>query len=246
MRAIIWISSILLFSLISCGTNNSKEQIEQQTIPEESIKQPIIKKYDGEVIPVNSAYIAQLTELKKTSEKWDSEFIDKIISTINSFENRNADTTILTIGNIDGIGKLDTIRTHVYIKSDSVYMTSKWLRNGIQLWMDKITNPYMWINDSDEFDYEARNIWVTFTIAINYSLPELDNEGRYSSIGNQTASKFGYSELKQQGVQISEQEYLDYLANFKGLVLSYGQPEPHPNLVVWHEPTKQFLTYYAP
>jgi len=183
---------------------------------------------------------------KKNESSVHKEFTERLINTIQNFQNRKADTTLIQIGNIDNIGELDTIINRIYYYDRDVWVNSSWTKNGIKMWEEKIKNPYLWINDSEEFQYDTRKPWVTFTIGIYYAIPELDNIDNYSHIDKQLVLQIGESWCKRKNIKISESEYSEYLDNFKGDIIAHGDPEIRHELLIWYEPIKDFLLFYAP
>ena len=66
-----------------------------------AIESELLKKYE--------------TELKRNTKENEKKFIRGLINIVQEFHDRKLDTTILTIGNIKGDGKLDTIHSRVYL-----------------------------------------------------------------------------------------------------------------------------------
>ena len=180
---------------------------------------------------------------ENTSNK---KFIDRLIKTVLEFKDRKADTTVLQICNIDNLGKLDTIKNNIYYSNDTVIVNSSWTKNGQKLWEAKIKNPYLWINDADEFQYDTRKPWVTFTIGIYYAIPDIKSINYYSHINKQTVLQAGLKWAKRENIKMSKDEYSKYLSNFKGDIISYGDPENRMGLLIWYEPVKKFIPFYMP
>lgn len=173
-------------------------------------------------------------------------FTERLISTIKNFKNRKADTTVIEIGNIDNIGELDTITNRIYYYNGDVWVNSSWTKNGIKMWEEKLKNPYLWIGDSEEFQFDTRKPWVTFTIGIYYAIPELKNIDSYSHIDRKMILQIGESWCKRKNIKISESEYSKYLDNFNGDIIAHGDPEIRHELLIWYAPIKDFLLFYAP
>ncbi len=201
---------------------------------------------ERKIIRIREAELNQYKSAYNSADKWDKQFMDKMFETINQFNERPADTTILTIGNIDGIGKMDTVNTHIYVLDDTVFVDSKWNRNGELLWNDEIKNPYLQINNDDIFSYDDRHLWVTFTIAVQYGAPELSERTDYSGIDRGTALKMGKWDIESQNLKISDAEYIKYFDSFNGELFLFGEPEIRHELLQWYEPKKVFIRYYAP
>lgn len=198
------------------------------------------------MIRISNAELSEYQNAYDSAEKWDKQFISKLFQTIDQFKGRIADSTILTIGNIDGIGKLDTVHTHIYALDDTIHLESIWMRNGELLWSDNIKNPYLQINNDDIFAYDSRHPWVTFTIAINYGAPALSERNDYPGIDRGTALNRAKWYIERKSLAISDADYIQYFDSFKGQLFKFGEPEIRHNLLQWYEPKKQFILYYAP
>ena len=215
-----------------------------QTVLElESKKKADLKR---RVIRMEESELAKYRNAVDSVGKRGKQFMYKLFQTIEQFSDRPADTTILTIGNIDGVGTLDTVNTHVYALDDTIYVDSKWSRNGELMWNGKIKNPYLHINNDAMFAYETRHPWVVFTIAVNYGAPELSNREDHSGIDRATALRIGKWHIKSEKLNISQEEYNQYFDSFKGQLFMFGDPESRVELLQWYEPKKMFIRYYAP
>jgi hypothetical protein len=218
-------------------TENEKKNIQLILCLEKELKEC--------VIPTNSKLIEGYRIIKNNSEGRIKEFSETLLKTIRQFENRKADTTILTIKNIDGNNGLDTLFTNISFCHGQVTVESFWKRNERILWNETINNPYLWISENKEYQYDIRNPWVTFTIGIYHAVPVLQPIEHYSAINYETAiqmakSWFGNKE------DFNETEYLAYLKNYKGQILLSGQPEIANELQIWYEPLQTFIRFYAP
>lgn len=198
------------------------------------------------IIQVSEKELAQYRNAYDLAEKWDKQFMTKMFQTIEKFSDRPADTTILTVGNIDGIGEPDTIMSHMYALDDTVFVESSWRRKGKLMWSGTQKNPYLGINNDDIFSYDQRHPWVTFTIAVNYGAPELSERTDYSGIDRETALKMAKWFIERKNLKISEAEYNQYFDSFNGQLFMFGEPEIRHELLQWYEPKKMFILYYAP
>ncbi len=81
------------------------------------------------------------------------------------------DSTIPTIGNLEGDLDQDTIFSRVYYDADSIYVDSKWIKNNHVLWKDKYVDPYTELG-ADLLD-SSRNTWVYFAIGVIYGPPDI-------------------------------------------------------------------------
>lgn len=218
-------------------TENEKKNIQLIVSLEKELKKC--------TIPINNKLIDSYRVIKNNSEGTTKEFSENLLKTIRQFENRKADTTILTIKNIDGKNGLDSLFTNISFCHGQVTVESYWKRNDRILWHEILDNPYLWISENEEYQYDTRNPWVTFTIGIYHAVPELQPMEHYSAINYETAiqmakSWFGNKE------DFNETEYLEYLKNYKGQILLSGQPEIAHELLIWYEPLQTFIRFYAP
>ena len=204
------------------------------------------EEFERSIIRISEDELSQYRNAYDSAEKWDKQFMTKLFHTIDQFRGRPADTTILTIGNVDGIGKPDTIKSHMYALDDTVFVESSWHRNGELIWNGTQKNPYLGINNDDIFSYDQRHTWVTFTIAVNYSAPELSERTDYSRIDRKTALNMAKWYIERKNLNISEADYTQYFDSFSGQLFMYNEPEIRHELLQWYEPSKTFILYYAP
>lgn len=173
--------------------------------------------YSADKLSVDPEYTSRIDKLKASSSKREIEFIDDLLSTITKFND---------------------------LPIDTVHLKSSWSRKGELLWQTEIMDPYLWVSDKAEFDYGTRSIWVTLTVAIQYSLPRFYYRSEFPQISNETVITMGKAYLDSKG--ISSLGLPEYLADFGGQLLEYGEPELREGLIIWHEPSKQFISYYRP
>ncbi|MCV9388438.1 YARHG domain-containing protein [Reichenbachiella ulvae] len=197
-------------------------------------------------IKIDDAVLSQYESSELSADGWTKQFLAKMFQTIDQFEGRPADTTMFTIGNIDGIGNQDTIKTHIQAVDNDIFVSSTWSRKGEIIWSNSQKNPYLGINSDDIFSYEGRHPWVTFTIALNYSSPELSSRNDYAGIDRETAIKMAEWYIERKNLNISMVEYTSYFDSFDGQLILFGEPEIRHELMQWYEPKKQFILYYAP
>jgi len=198
----------------------------------------------GQILLIEPNYKSKLRSLKDPSNPRKSDFINAVLSTINKFESLHADTTIKTLANIDSSEPIDTIISRVFVKNDTVYLRSSWSRDGELLWQHEILNPFLWISDEDEFAYKTRNIWVTFTIAVLQGIPIFYDRNEFEHISNATAFQIGKADLDSK--QKNSKGLSEYINGFTGQLIEYGEPELREGLFFWHEPSKQFISFYKP
>lgn len=197
------------------------------------------------IIPTNNELFERYGEIKNNSEPRTKEFTEILLKTIEQFKNRKADTTILTIADIDGINGLDTLFTNISFCNGNVSVKSYWKKNNKTLWHETLENPYLWVSENEEYQYDTRNHWVTFTIGIYHSIPKLQPMDYYSAINYETAVQMAKSWFENKE-NFNETEYLEYLKNYKGQIILSGQPEIAHELQIWYEPKQTFIRFYAP
>lgn len=173
----------------------------------------------------------------------EKDFINDLISTITIFQANELDTTILRFGAFDTDNVTDTISTRIFLKLDTVIVSSTWTKNLQLLWFNKLKNPYLWINNDSLFEYKKRSKWVTFTIGYKHAVPEIYKIGDYSSLIN-SAVDFGVEDLQKHGIIVDKETYKQYLINFNGDLISWGDPENREGLFIWYDPAKRFVLYY--
>ena len=215
-------------SLINHATDSGQEKIAYNpgTL---TIAPALLKKYQE----------ACLHDTAANDKKFDSGFFD----IIKKFNGKKLDTTILTIGNLDGDLDLDTIFSRVYYDSGAINVDAKWIKNHHVLWEDKYADPYTELN-ADLFD-STRPTWVCFAIGIIYGSPkfytrnEVDSGALSSVIIDQ-----GVYDLNKAGIHTDKEQYRAYLQDFKGDLLTYGQPASREGLWIWYKPAGRMITYY--
>ena len=243
------IKYILLNFLISLivGCNiNSKSTNHQSDIKSDNSK----IKSNASMLAIESELLKKYeTELKRNTKENEKKFIRGLINIVQEFHDRKLDTTILTIGNIKGDGKLDTIQSRVYLYNNSVFVHSFWLDKKDTIWQYKYSNPYVAFN-SDLFQYDTRNTWVTFAVGILFGTPKINSlkefDERVGSSLMKMICDYGISDLKKMKVIISIDDYKHFLKNYKGNLLEFGDPESSEGLSIWYKPANCFITYYRP
>lgn len=190
---------------------------------------------------------------QKDTSSYDTVFLSKLLAIVKKFNGKKMDTTLLTIGNIDGDMGKDTIFSRVYYHPDSIYVDSKWIKDNKILWNYKYTNPYYSFY-SDLLNYDPTtinpaNIWEVFSIGVIYGSPEF--EARLEIENDDTAAhnmviEAGIDDLKEAGIKIDTADYKKYLRNFKGNPIGFGNPEGREGLWIWYQPARRFITYFQP
>ncbi|MEN8250518.1 MAG: hypothetical protein ABFS32_16410 [Bacteroidota bacterium] len=221
--------------LYGCDTNvktSSKE-----------VSQPDVALPSADVLPVDSDYLTKLKSIQMDGTEREAEFATEVLSTISQFTGLPADTTVLIIANIDGVEPLDTIVNRIWVKNDTVYQHTNWSRNGAELWVHDLTNPYLWISDREEFDYGTRDVWITFTVALKHALPTVHEKEKYAHLYD-FAYDMGKATLERKGMDSAGLK--QYIDDFTGQLVEYGEPELREGLIIWHEPSQMFVTFYHP
>jgi hypothetical protein len=214
---------LLLTGIIACTNINSKS--------------------DKNKVPCNDTLLINTyVGLLKNAPESDTKFIHHLLKTINTFCNKDLDTTILTFCQLDNDNLTDTIVTRAYEDKNKIIANSSWTKNGKVQWENKISDPYLWINENELFDFQKRSKWVTFTIAIYYAAPEVHNISEYNNLSD--AIELGYGELDKEGLQVTKEKYKQYIENFKADIIAWGQPESRDGLYIWYEPMKRFVSFY--
>jgi hypothetical protein len=235
---------ILLSLLILLGcTNRDQADDQNNSISSDGAKTEITKSATALTIDpiLLNKYQTVFQNDTISSEKL---FLSKLLNIVRDFNGRKLDTTVLTIGNIDGDDVRDTIFSRVYYDSDSIFVDSKWIKNNHISWEYKYANPYLDF-ESDLFNYDSRNIWAIFAVGIVYGPPEihsrLDGPPPDSLVYRQ-----GIADLKEVGIKVTEADYENYLQNFKGELLVIGEPETREGLWIWYKPAGRLISYFQP
>ena len=235
----LYISTILF---VFCGCNNPNNSTRTNNY---SQTYDSIKTSDAEFAKIDSNLILHYKHrLDKASNK-EKEFIHHLLSTMTQYQNKKLDTIILTFGLIDSDNIVDTIQTRVYLKHNTVCVNSDWIKNHDTIWKDRIKDPYLYISDFNLFQFDTRSIWVAFTIGVCYGAPSIYNinDNRHLT---ETAINMGLKDLKDNGFKVNKNDYKKYLSDFKGCLITWGQPMTREGLHIWYEPAKRFIVFYQP
>ena len=110
----------------------------------------------------------------------------------------------------------------------------------------RLVDPYLYINDDNQiFAYGNTPIWTRFTIAKDFTVPELAPVSNYESISLYWVIVSGLNDFDINNLSVDSLSYVNYVNNFEGMILEYGEPEFN-KIAIWHEPTKKFVSYYSP
>jgi len=234
----------LTLFLISCNshpaTKGSKDSF---TIPPADTGQQKID-YNAGTLTIAPGLLKKYEEAcQHDTAAYDRKFISGFLDLIKKFNGKKLDTTILTFGNIDGDRDRDTIFSRVYYDGDSVYVDSKWIKNNRILWRDKYADPYTALN-ADLLSDSSRNTWVCFAIGVLYGPP--DFYPRSEMAADSMVYSQGVLDLDGAGIHTDVEKYKGYLREFKGELITCGQPESRERLWIWYKPAERMMTYYQP
>ena len=229
--------------LISCNShpagNGGKDSLPVDTAQSKSA-------YNTETLSISPALLKKYQDAcRQDTVSYDKKFIAAFFEIIKRFNGRKLDTTLLTIGNLDGDSVPDSIFTRVYYEADTIYADSKWVKDDHVLWHDSYTDPYSEVN-ADLFDSSSRNTWVSFAIGIVYGPPNFHSRNDVDSSVNSIVYDEGLEDLKGMGIHLDKAQYKAYLRDFKGDLLAFGQPESREGLDIWYKPAGRMITYYHP
>ena len=182
--------------------------------------------------------------LKTAYEDYQISFTNDLLITMDKFKGRKRDTTILTIGNIDGLNNLDTISTRVYVQNDTVFVDNSWTRNNELMWRDKYYHPFALMVDEPLFQKDKNN-WVSFQAGLRNGPPVFYKEG-ISRGSEEMLWSIASRDMKSNGFEISRDAYFIYLDSTQANLIEYDDGYPTGYLMIWYEPLKRFVKYYAP
>jgi hypothetical protein len=228
--------------LISCNSNQDINRIKNQN---KSISIDSVKTKSAAALTIDTILLKKyLVTFQNDTISSEKIFVSKLLNIIKDFSGRTLDTTLLTVGNIDGGDARDTIFSRVYYDSDSIFVDSKWVKNNNIVWDYRYANPY-YSFDSDLFNYGTRSIWAIFTVGILYGIPEIHSRQEVGQVDSIIYDQ-GFSDLKEAGIHINIEDYKKYVQNFKGNLLAIGEPETRERLWIWYKPAGILITYYQP
>ncbi len=190
--------------LISCNSHPAtKAGIEDSLANQatDSGQQKIDYTIAGNFLTIAPALLRKYQEacLHDTAS-YDKKFVTNFFDIIKKFNGKKLDTTILTIGNLDGDLDQDTIFTRVYYDAGSIYVDSKWIKNHHVLWRDKYTDPYIELN-ADLFD-STRPTWVCFAIGVIYGPPEFHARTELDTSALSLVYDQGVDDLNSAGIHL--------------------------------------------
>jgi len=228
----------ILVVLCSCNNLASKTAANNHDQSPDSIKQS-----DAEFANVDTNLILKYKNRLEKANDEEKKYINELLGVISRFQNRKLDTTVLTIGFIDDDKAIDTIRSRVFLKHDTIWVNSNWINNRDTIWEYSLKNPYSYISDFALFQFNKRDIWVTFTIGIYQAIPKTYKIQDFRNL-TEVAVKMGIQDLGSKGFKIGDNDYKDYISNFTGDLIDWGQPEDREGLFIWCRLAKRFVIYY--
>jgi hypothetical protein len=242
LRKIFFVFTFAL-GLICCNSPSSSKAAKDSLTnhPADTSQQPIANTSGTFTIApalLKKYQEACLHDTAANDKRFDSLFFD----IIRKFNGKKLDTTILTIGNLDGDLDKDTIFSRVYYDSGSINVNAKWIKNHHVLWEDTYADPYTELN-APLFD-STRPTWVCFAIGIIYGPPDFQTRQQVDSGVFSLVIDQGLDDLKRAGIHLDKEQYKAYLQDFKGDLLAYGQPFEREGVWIWYKPAGRMITYY--
>ena len=250
MKPLNLISGFIFFAfLISCNNNDEAGKVpEIQLGPVDSMS--TTQAGNIETLPVDVMLVKKYEDACRTDTIADEKkFFYTLLKIIKQFKGRHPDTTVLTIGNLDGDNEKDTIFTRVYYHADSIHIDSKWIKNKEVLWRHNYTNPYVSFNH-ELLNYDIINKWAIFSVGVVYGAPDIQSRENFmnyaDSVTMQYVYKDGIKDLQRMGIMVKETDYINYIQNFKGDLIAFGEPETREGVWVWYKPAGKMISFFQP
>ena len=238
--------AITIFGLFSeCSQIKKEEKIQTIVSPKEEVLK-VAKEIPLQILKIDSATINDYEISADSGNIAEKNISKQVLQLVQDYSNKTYNEIINTIGNIDGIGGLDTIQTRIWVFNDTVHVHSKWNREDELLWELKLKNPYLQVNeDNPLFQYKKCPIWTILALARYYTVPELLPKSQFNHIDKKWILASGIRDLERLNLANDSIKYNQYLDSFSGMLLECGEPEIR-QLQIWHEPTRKFVSYYSP
>jgi hypothetical protein len=233
-------------SLISCNTHSAVS-----TEVDTTAVHPMPGAQDQITDPADTLTIDPATKKKyldafaNDTVSYDRKFATGLGAILERFDGKKLDTTVLTVGNLAGEPSPDTIYSRIYYKKDTVFVTSKWIKNNRLLWQDKYRDPYSSL-DTNLFRDSNNNTWLYFAIGVVYGAPDILPRDNVDTSVLDIVYQLGLDDLKKAGVHISRAQYKAYLHTFTGQLLVFGEPESREGVWIWYKPAAKMISYYQP
>jgi hypothetical protein len=221
--------------LSNCNTKSQSNQIQQE------IKDTTIKNCEADYATIDSNLISQYKIRLTKGDNHEKLFIENMLNLIHDFNNKKLDTTVLTIGYISNDSLIDTIQTRIFYKNNVIMVTYNWIKNHDTLWNFQIKDPYLFVSNDDLF-IDKRSVWVTFTVGVYLVVPKILKFNDYKYLLEMSFDRKKY--FKKEGIDLNE--YRQYINNFKGNLLQWGDNWHIEGVYIWYEPLKRLILYYHP
>lgn len=202
----------------------------------------LLSEEDIRDVKIIRRYEAELANLGKK----DIEFLMEVLELIKTYKYRGIDTTIFSIGDADGDSQNDTVRTKIYEKNNEIIVKYCWVKRNIMMWEYIYRNPYLYLGDSEIFQFDSRDLWIVLNVTLKYCVFQFKDFDDYKHIDLNLAVAVGTTYLKQKEFGTTEEDYKQYLQNFTGQLACYAQEEAGCNLDIWYEPLGRFIPFYRP
>ena len=235
--------SILLILSVSCF-NNTKKKGSTIVSEDSTIK---LEEFVEDNNSDTSSFISECENmLSKYTQEFERKFILQLIETFENFSNKVLDTVLYTTCFIETNERLDTIKTRIFEDKDNIIVHSSWVKNGTLLWEKKFINPdIIWVYNELFSENEKWKKWLIFTIGIYYAPPEIYKKRDDPEL-KELYVRIGLDELQELGFTIDKESYEQYIENFNGDLILWGDPEARDGLFIWYEPLQRFVCFYRP
>ncbi len=163
---------------------------------------------------------------------------------IKSYTFQRLDTVLYTIADFDTQAGLDTIQTIIKeTELGNFTLNYRFEKNNKTMWQDSVVNPYFWIGDHEIFKNWENHFYIGFTAT---QFCKAQSNAMWEQPFELGLLELGYSSILDCDQHATISEYESYLKNFRGNLLNYNAYEGGGKLLVWYEPIKRFITFYAP
>lgn len=178
------------------------------------------------VLGAFSHIICYTQETKCMNRNW-----DKSISA--------SDTIFFQYFDVNTDGLIDTLVRTFTQRNDTIYISYSLKEQQNVIKIDQFTDTYL----SSLSDCSEKMEWLNF-VKYNSNF-ETYNFSDFNHLFN-NAIKLGVNNLKEYGLIVHEEQYKNYLLNYKGALFTYGHPEMQEGLYIWYQPLKRFILFYHP
>lgn len=181
----------------------------------------------------------------KTAVGIEKKFLSQMIPIIKKFSNSTLDTVIIQHCKLSSLIGEAILKTRIFENSDTIYEHTDLIKDNKILWSFDLKNPYLWINDSKLYQFDTRDKWVTFTIAILYGIPEIQNikNFNFSDISD-FVIEFGLEDIRKSGKNMNKENYKKYLDEYHGDLITIGDPECREGIFIWCDEVGKLVLFY--